>query len=73
MKSDIRWKCDGCICSMELSEQCPLIFKATRWIEANKTEIGTRPFEEVVDDYLNIRPDDFRAFMLSWCYMFGGL
>jgi len=37
--------------------------RAQRWIQANQTEIGNRFFEDIVEDYLKIRPHDYRAFM----------
>ena len=73
MKSDVGWNCEDCLCSGEISEQCPLISKATRWIEANKTEIGDRFFEVVAEDYVKIWPGEYRPFMLAWCDLFGGI
>lgn len=43
--------------------------KAQRWIQANKTDIGNKLYEEVAAAY----PGDERAFMFAWCEEFGGI
>ena len=46
---------------------------ARRWIESHEKEIGIRLYEDVINDYLKIRPKDDRAFMFAWCENFGGI
>jgi hypothetical protein len=43
--------------------------KAQRWIQANRTALDGKFWEDVVPEY----PGDPRALMFAWCEEFGGI
>jgi hypothetical protein len=43
--------------------------KAQRWIQANRSALEGRLYEDCEPEY----PGDRRAFMFAWCEVFGGI